>query len=413
MSTTRLTFLYPHLFRAVRRVECPGPGAAVRQCGTGDKQRRAGFAGTAGRRAKFAERRGKGVEPIVEGEKEGREGVEKKLEGSGDEGRVTKAGEVDDTGDAIAEGGILAADAAREGGDAMAAPIRAVDKEYAEAETDKDRDNPTQTSDDTAAPNTNRDTPLTDSVLHMDPPLESLIGSLPHLAPSPYVHHFDSYTLTQRIAEGGFTSAQSVEAMKIVRALLTANLDMAKDGLVSKSDVENETYLFQAACSELRTEIQNARKASAEGMRLRRTMLQNEADILNQKMTQDLATLKDELKEMFNDRKMDVRMEHSNMESQIQELSYKITVALNSDTKSEVEGVRWILTRRAVLAIVFMAFVVLSSLRLASYRSHEAALALQKAERKEELQRQAAEKQREAGTQTEEAILAAEGVSTS
>lgn len=74
---------------------------------------------------------------------------------------------------------------------------------------------------------------------------------------------------------------------------------------------------------------------------------------------------------------------------------------------------RWILTRRAVLAIVFMAFVVLSSLRLASYRSQEAALALQKAEKKEELERQVAEKQREAGTQTEEAILAAEGVSTS
>lgn len=74
---------------------------------------------------------------------------------------------------------------------------------------------------------------------------------------------------------------------------------------------------------------------------------------------------------------------------------------------------RWILTRRAVLAIVFMAFVVLSSLRLASYRSQEAALALQKAERKEELQRLAEQKQREAGTQTEEAILAAEGVSTS
>ncbi|OBT58355.1 hypothetical protein VE04_01352 [Pseudogymnoascus sp. 24MN13] len=397
MSTMRLTFLYPHLFRAVRRAECPGPGAAVRQCAHSGRQRRAGFAGTAGGRAKFAERRGKGVEPIVEREKEGKgEKVEETSEG---EGWVTSQAEgaaENDTGDAIAEGGISAADA-----------------EKAEVETDKDRDNPVQTTDDAPAPNANRDTPLTDSVLHMDPPLESLIGSLPHLAPSPYVHHFDSYTLTQRIAEGGFTSTQSVETMKIVRALLTANLDMAKDGLVSKSDVENETYLFQAACSELRTEIQNARKASAEGMRLRRTMLQNEADILNQKMTQDLATLKDELKEMFNDRKMEVRMEHSNMESQIQELSYKITVALNSDTKSEVEGVRWILTRRAVLAIVFMAFVVLSSLRLASYRSQEAALALQKAERKEELQRQAAEKQREAGTQTEEAILAAEGVSTS
>jgi hypothetical protein len=75
--------------------------------------------------------------------------------------------------------------------------------------------------------------------------------------------------------------------------------------------------------------------------------------------------------------------------------------------------VRWILTRRAVLAIVFMAFVVLSSLRLASYRSHEAAIALQKAEKQEEIQRQTAIQQREQGTQTEEAILAAEGVSTS
>lgn len=320
MSTTRLTFLYPYLFRAVRRAECPGPGAAVRQCAQSGRQRRAGFAGTVGGRAKFAERRGKGVEPIVEGENEGKEGVEEKLEGSGDEGQVTKSGEekVDDTGDAIAEGGILAADAARENGDATVAPTPVVEKEEsAEAETDKDRDNPAQTGDDAPTLSTNREGPLTDSVLHMDPPLESLIGSLPHLAPAPYVHHFDSYTLTQRIAEGGFTSAQSVETMKIVRALLTANLDMAKDGLVSKSDVENETYLFQAACSELRTEIQNARKASAEGMRLRRTMLQNEADILNQKMTQDLATLKDELKEMFNDRKMEVRMEHSNMESQV------------------------------------------------------------------------------------------------
>lgn len=158
-----------------------------------------------------------------------------------------------------------------------------------------------------------------DTVLHMDPPLETLVGKtpLPHLAPAPYVHHFDSYTLTQSIAAGGFTTTQSIETMKIVRALLTANLDMAKDGLVSKSDVENETYLFQAACSELRTEIQNARKASDERMRLRRTALQNEGEILNQKMTQDLATLKDELKEMFNDRKMEVRMEHSNMESAV------------------------------------------------------------------------------------------------
>lgn len=48
---------------------------------------------------------------------------------------------------------------------------------------------------------------------------------------------------------------------------------------------------------------------------------------------------------------------------------------LNSDSKSEVEGLRWVLTRRAALAIVTMAFMVLCSLRYASYRAHEEELA--------------------------------------
>lgn len=44
---------------------------------------------------------------------------------------------------------------------------------------------------------------------------------------------------------------------------------------------------------------------------------------------------------------------------------------LNSDAKSEVEGLRWVLTRRSAIGILFMAFMVLTSLRYATYRSHE------------------------------------------
>ena len=56
---------------------------------------------------------------------------------------------------------------------------------------------------------------------------------------------------------------------------------------------------------------------------------------------------------------------------QIQELNYKITVMLNSDSKSEVEGLRWVLTRRSVMGILFMALMVLTSLRYASYKARE------------------------------------------
>ncbi|SLM38851.1 Protein of unknown function DUF1640 [Lasallia pustulata] len=192
----------------------------------------------------------------------------------------------------------------------------------------------------------------------------------PHLHAPPYVHHFDTYTLVRGLEKGNFTMDQSVTLMKAVRSLLALNLDIAREELESKSDIENETYLFRAACSELRIEISNTRKVSTEKMRSERAQLQHEVDILNQKLTQDLLTLKDDLKGLFDDRKMAVRMEQRTMEGRIQELNYKITVALNSDSKSEVEGLRWVLTRRAAMAIVCMAFLILGSLRYSSYRLH-------------------------------------------
>ncbi|KAI9788535.1 MAG: hypothetical protein M1835_002221 [Candelina submexicana] len=211
-----------------------------------------------------------------------------------------------------------------------------------------------------------------ETVLHMDRPRSATVErhKPPHLEAPPYVHHFDTYTLVRDLEKGGFTEDQSVTAMKAVRGLLALNLEVAQEGMVSKSDVENETYLFRAACSELRTEIQKNRKSESDKMRTERSQLQHEVDILNQKLTQELLTLKDDLKGMFDDRKMAVRMEQRSTESSIQGLNYKITVMLNSDSKSEVEGLRWILTRRAAIAIGTMAFLILGSLRYSSYKLH-------------------------------------------
>lgn len=90
-------------------------------------------------------------------------------------------------------------------------------------------------------------------------------------------------------------------------------------------------------------------------MATQRTHLQNEVDILSQKASQDALALKDDMRGMLNDRKMAVRMQQQARDSAIQELNYKITVSLNSDSKGEVEGLRWVLTRRAAMAIAGMA----------------------------------------------------------
>ncbi|KAI1981342.1 hypothetical protein LOZ55_000841 [Ophidiomyces ophidiicola] len=173
----------------------------------------------------------------------------------------------------------------------------------------------------------------------------------PHLSPPPYVHHFDSYSLVKDLEKGGFTDRQSTSIMKAVRGILAENLELARQGLISKSDFENETYLFRAACSELRNSIQKSRTAGTQAQRAQRAQLQHEVDILSQKMAQELAGLKDDLKEMFNDQKISSKELQRSQDTGIQELNYQITVSLNSDGKRAVESLRWILTRRAAVAI--------------------------------------------------------------
>ncbi|KAK4106367.1 hypothetical protein N658DRAFT_460870 [Parathielavia hyrcaniae] len=189
----------------------------------------------------------------------------------------------------------------------------------------------------------------------------------PHLTPPSYIHHFDSYTLVKQLTAGGYTLAQAILAMKAIRSLLATNLDVAQAGLVSKADVENETYLFRAACSELSAEVRNNRRVADEQLRQQRTLLQHEVDILAQRLNQELLTLNDSVRGMFNDRRMAVREEQKAVESRIQQINYKISVTLNSDARSDIEGLRWVLIRRSVLGIIFMAVLTLSTIRYTTY----------------------------------------------
>lgn len=188
----------------------------------------------------------------------------------------------------------------------------------------------------------------------------------PHLSPAPYVHHFDTYSLVLDLHNGGFSNEQSVTIMKAVRNILQNNLDFAKQSLTSKSDEENESYLFKAACSELQQSLQTARNSEVQRQRASRGQLEHEIDILSQRLTQELSGMKDDIKGMFNDHKMTTREQQRTIDTSVQELNYKITVSLNSDGKSEAEGLRWILTRRAALTVATCACEFFGSLTFLS-----------------------------------------------
>jgi hypothetical protein len=177
-------------------------------------------------------------------------------------------------------------------------------------------DEPTQPTPPPDPPKTGESKPL-ESVLHMPAPGQEDSHKAPHLKTPPYVHHFDTYGLVRKLSQSSYTPSQSISIMKAVRQTLLTNMALAREGLVSKSNVENETYLFRAACSELKTEIGNTRKGEMERMRTERGQLQHEVDILGQRLGQETQGLRDELKGLFDDRKMAVRQEQRSMETKV------------------------------------------------------------------------------------------------
>lgn len=84
----------------------------------------------------------------------------------------------------------------------------------------------------------------TDTILDMtsSSAVQSQEHKAPHLQAPPYVHHFDTFTLVRDLQKGGFSEAQSITLMKAVRSLLAVNLNIARQGLISKSDVENVRF---------------------------------------------------------------------------------------------------------------------------------------------------------------------------
>lgn len=316
MSNLRLTFLYPHLYRSFRIGESGGRRAAatsrvrtVRSAPHPCCQYAAPISTSPSRR-RAAKRHGKAVEPLPL--------YTEKDTPLSPESSETRAS---DTG----------SQAAASNSDAKPPPGEETSQPSDTIELPPPPPPETPSDDPSARSASNTDHPAPpgadqtaggpmETILHMGPPEQDTADTMsrpPHLTPPPYVHHFDSYSLVKHLESGGWTNPQAITAMKAVRGLLAANLDVAQAGLVSKSDVENETYLFRAACSELSTEVRKNRRVADESMRQQRTTLQHEVDILTQTLNQEVLTLNDNVKGMFNDRRMVVREEQKAAESAV------------------------------------------------------------------------------------------------
>ncbi|PNH71569.1 hypothetical protein VD0001_g5998, partial [Verticillium dahliae] len=230
--SSRLTFLYPPLFRPLR--VSTGVVQATRTCRkryADPRRQRAVFSTAFAPRAPVARRHGKAVEPLP-------------APAEDDEMRPPLA---PPSPEALAKDSELAAAAAattptpEPAAEAQPPPPTAQGPADTSAESDaQGKDAAASDSREEARQDAKKSGPL-EAMLQMPEPGTDEGGARqhPHLSPPPYVHHFDSYSLVRQLQAGGYTEVQATSVMKAVRRILAQNLDVAQDSLVSKSDVEN------------------------------------------------------------------------------------------------------------------------------------------------------------------------------
>ena len=111
--------------------------------------------------------------------------------------------------------------------------------------------------------------------------------------PSP-AHPFDTHAFVTHLEGAGFESPVAHSLMRSVRLLLLSRSAQARSVLLHKEDVENAAYLFKAALSELRTELNVRARTDGLALRSATNLIRREVDALDQRMKEEVGGLKHE-----------------------------------------------------------------------------------------------------------------------
>lgn len=182
--------------------------------------------------------------------------------------------------------------------------------------------------------------------------LSNDLTKLPSFTPkSPTSFYIDTQDIYAELRSAGLSRGLAELLMRVIQELINDLVLTCKERAVPNSAAANEAYLFDAASSEVRNEIITSRQTQATTYRSGVARLQRDVEILEHIATEMTNLLKSDMDFEVHERKNAARGEENVIQLKIQELNNKISTRLNSDLKSEIENLRWQITRRSLAAI--------------------------------------------------------------
>lgn len=170
----------------------------------------------------------------------------------------------------------------------------------------------------------------------------------------PYI---DTHGCFVELRNAGFTVEQADIIIKLLLCLLNDKLGKLATQYAQNYELENEQYLFESAQEELRVDVTRSRELHIHEMISLINILERDFSIISDELTTELINMKNTIEVTINDQRQENTLLSKMFILKIQEANHKITTELISSMRSEIESLRWNLSRWGLMAIITSLFM--------------------------------------------------------
>lgn len=165
----------------------------------------------------------------------------------------------------------------------------------------------------------------------------------------PYI---DTYEVYKQLTTAGFTPEQSDEVILLLIAQLSLKLGRLLTIYSQHYELENETYLFESAQQELNVDITRNRENHINEAIAQINAMEQDYGVISDELNNHFIQMKNDTQVAINDQKSENTLMSKKIMLRIQETNHKITTELNMAMRSEIESLRWHLSRLGLITIL-------------------------------------------------------------
>lgn len=168
--------------------------------------------------------------------------------------------------------------------------------------------------------------------------------------------YMDTYQVYKELRSAGFTSEQSDDIIQMICGQLNHKMSKVLEQYSHMYELENERYLFESAQQEIRVDITRSRETHIAESINSTSVLERDFRTISDELSSDFIQMKNDNQVAITEQKLENTLSTKRIHLKIQETNHKITTELNSAMRSEIESLRWHLSRWGIIAILVSVF---------------------------------------------------------